>query len=193
VRKAVRFIKTRGSPTPSKRRRFDCKNNDELALAEYAELDELTDLSDASISDDDSVTSIPSPKQRIQVTRDSAATNTDDEAQVDVTPASVTASPFPFTKLPPSVRKKIYTLLLVVPGLVCVRQNHTAYHTAEKAFLYAEPRLLLPGIAYALPQVTAGGFKIRFSRFHGVNAGVLRVSREVHGEARAVLYVPPFL
>jgi hypothetical protein len=191
VRKIVRFAETRGSPTPSKRRRFDRKNDDELALAEYTELDDPTDLSDVSISDDDPIALSPSPEQRIQVTRPSAATDADDEAQVKLTPTSVTTSPFPFTKLPAKVRNKIYALLLVVPGLICVRQNHTTYHTEEKAFLYAEPRLLLPGIAYALPQVTVGGFKVRFAQFCGVNTGILNVSREMYGEARAVLYVFP--
>ncbi|KAF2447327.1 hypothetical protein P171DRAFT_356297, partial [Karstenula rhodostoma CBS 690.94] len=85
------------------------------------------------------------------------------------------------------IRKKIYTHLLTVPGLICVRQKHTSYHNEEKAFLYAEARLLLPGIAYALPQLTVGGFKVRFSRLGG-DAGILGVCREVYGEARGVLY-----
>jgi hypothetical protein len=41
------------------------------------------------------------------------------------------------------------------------------------------------------PQVTVGGFKVRFARFCGVNTGILSASREVYVEARAVLYVSP--
>ncbi|KAF1966213.1 hypothetical protein BU23DRAFT_518279, partial [Bimuria novae-zelandiae CBS 107.79] len=95
---------------------------------------------------------------------------------------------FPFMKLPMSVRKRVYEILLVVPGLICVRQNHTSYHSEKKAFLYAENRQLLPGIAYALPQVTVNGFKIRFSRFPCTNAAILCASKEVHGETKAILY-----
>ncbi|OAG06946.1 uncharacterized protein CC84DRAFT_1062284, partial [Paraphaeosphaeria sporulosa] len=96
-------------------------------------------------------------------------------------------SSFPFMKLPLSIRKRIYIHLLTVPGLICVRQNHTSYHNEEKAFLYAEERQLLPGIAYALPQLVVGGFKTRFARLGG-NVGVLRVCKEVAREARRVLY-----
>lgn len=95
---------------------------------------------------------------------------------------------FPFMKLPLSVRESVYEHLLVVPALICVRQNHTAYHDEKKAFLYAERRELLPGIAYALAQIKVDGFKTRFSRFPGINLGILRASKEVFTEARAIMY-----
>lgn len=102
-------------------------------------------------------------------------------------PATVSTT-FPFMKLPLSVRHQIYKHLLVVPALICVRQNHTSYHDEQKAFLYAERRELLPGIAYALAQCTVDGFQTRFSRFSSTNITILRVSKEVHAEAKPVLY-----
>ncbi|KAL5400336.1 hypothetical protein PMIN06_011088 [Paraphaeosphaeria minitans] len=200
TRKIARFIEKRGSPTASKRRRFDRKNKDEYAVAEYAELDDLSDANDVSISNESPGSSAPasptdspdSLETRTPVSRDEAFTgiDTDDEALGGTSSTSTTkvaTSPFPFMKLPRSIRKRIYAHLLAVPGLICVRQNHTSYHNEEKAFLYAEERRLLPGIAYALPQLVVGGFKTRFARLGG-NVGVLRVCREVEREARGVLY-----
>ncbi|CAO2651267.1 Nn.00g095640.m01.CDS01 [Neocucurbitaria sp. VM-36] len=96
--------------------------------------------------------------------------------------------PFPFMKLPLSIRNKIFEHLLVVPALICVRQKHTSFHDEKKAFLYAERREYLPGIAYALAQLTVDGYKTRLARFKYCNINVLRVSKEVHTEARAILY-----
>lgn len=105
-----------------------------------------------------------------------------------ITSPSPTASPFPFLNLPPSIRHKIYSYLLVIPALICVRQNHTVFHPERLAFLYTEPRSLLPGIAYALAQTTVSGLKTRLAKFPGTNINILRVSREVFIEARAVMY-----
>lgn len=193
----MRFFEDHGSPTVSKRRRFTRRNKDESALAEYAELDDLSDFSDVSISDDTPVTSAPpsptdSPanlKPHTLVIRDDALADTYDETLGDISSALTTSlptTPFPFLSLPLIIRKKIYTHLLTVPGLICVRQNHTSYHNEEKAFLYAEPRQLLPGIAYALPQLKVGGLKIRFARLGGI-VGILGVCKEVEAEARGVL------
>ncbi|KAJ4318615.1 hypothetical protein N0V94_004320 [Neodidymelliopsis sp. IMI 364377] len=96
--------------------------------------------------------------------------------------------PFPFLNLPASCRKTIYKHLLVIPSLVCVRQNHTAFHHEPKAFLYAEPRDLLPGISYALTQLTVDGPKSRFSKSHTTNLNILLTSKEIFTEARAVMY-----
>lgn len=194
-RKIVRFDIDRRSPTKSKRHYLNArKDADESALVEYAELDDSGDDSDISIENCHIASDPPSPMQisLSSVSKNEALVNTSDELLL-ATPsspvASIPTSPFPFMKLPLSIRKKVYEALLVVPGLICVRQNHTSYHNEEKAFLYAETRLLLPGIAYALPQITVGGFKARFSRFRYVNAGILRVSKEIHTEAKAVMYV----
>lgn len=96
--------------------------------------------------------------------------------------------PFAFLKLPLPIRQHIYAHLLLIPALVCVRQKHTAYHTDPKAILYTEHRELLPGIAYALAQAKVDGLKTRFSRFAGINLNILRTSKEVFAEARAVMY-----
>ncbi|KAL1606792.1 hypothetical protein SLS60_004199 [Paraconiothyrium brasiliense] len=185
------------SPTKNKRR-FDRKEKDESVLAEYAELDDINDLSDISISNDTPPNSNPpsptqdpiSSKPLCPIIRGDAAVNAQPKALGDATPTSIgniITAPFPFLKLPLSIRKIVYSILLVVPGLICVRQNHTCYHDEEKAFLYAEARLLVPGIAYALPQITVGGFKVRLSRFRYANAGILRASKEVLAEAKAVM------
>ncbi|KAF9698594.1 hypothetical protein EKO04_003587 [Ascochyta lentis] len=104
------------------------------------------------------------------------------------TDTCVITSPFPFMKLPISIRNRICKHLLVIPALICVRQKHTSFHDEKKAFLYAERRSLLPGIAYALAQVKVDGFKTRFSKFPGINLNILRTSREIFAEARAVMY-----
>jgi hypothetical protein len=102
--------------------------------------------------------------------------------------APASAEPFPFLKLPLSVRHKVYEHLLVVPAIICVRQKHAAYHDEKEAFLYTERREFLPGIAYALAQLAVDGYKIRFSRFAAANINIMYASKEVHAEARAVLY-----
>jgi len=102
-------------------------------------------------------------------------------------PATVTA-PFPFMKLPRSVRNKVYEHLLVVPAIICVRQNHAPFHENNKALLHAERRQLLPGIAYALAQITVDGVKVHFSRFSTTNINILRVSSKLHDEAKTILY-----
>ncbi|KAF1832144.1 hypothetical protein BDW02DRAFT_581514 [Decorospora gaudefroyi] len=99
-----------------------------------------------------------------------------------------TTTPFPLMSLPISIRKRIYEHLLVIPGLICVRQRHTSFHDEKKAFLYPERRHFLPGIAYALAQLTVDGFKMRFSQFATTNINILCVSKEVFSEAKAVLY-----
>lgn len=102
--------------------------------------------------------------------------------------ASTVTEPFSLLKLPLSVRKKVYEHLLVVPGLICLRQKHNASHGAQKTFVHAEDRVLLPGIAYALSQLTVDGRKIGFSEFASTNINILLASREVHAEAKAILY-----
>lgn len=91
-------------------------------------------------------------------------------------------------KLPLIIRNMVYEYVLLVPAIICVRQKHTAYHDERKAFLYAERRELLPGIAYALAQTKVDGFKTRFSRFPSINLKILRTSKEVFMEARAIMY-----
>ncbi|KAF7570834.1 hypothetical protein PtrCC142_001810 [Pyrenophora tritici-repentis] len=82
----------------------------------------------------------------------------------------------------------VYTHLLVIPALICVRQNHTSFSDERKAFLYTEGRACLPGIAYALPQLVVSGPKTHFSRFRHTNIAILRVNKEIFAEAKAVLY-----
>jgi hypothetical protein len=97
-------------------------------------------------------------------------------------------NPFPLLKLPLSVRNRVYAHLLVVPGLICICQKQTASHDGDKVYLHAEPRQLLPGIAHGLVQLTVDGYKIHFSRFASTNINILRASKEVHAEAKSVLY-----
>jgi hypothetical protein len=76
----------------------------------------------------------------------------------------------------------------VTPGLLFVRQNHTTFHDEKKAFLYTSHRAFLPGIAYALAQLTVDGPKTRFSHFTYTNINILLASKEVYNEAKLVLY-----
>lgn len=113
------------------------------------------------------------------------------ECHVDSQDPVVTSStekPFNFMGLPLAIRRRIYSMALVIPAIICVRQKRTAYSDQKQAYLYAEPRLLLPGIAYALAQLTVDGIKFRFSRFRYTNVSLLRVSRQVHSEAKSVMY-----
>jgi hypothetical protein len=96
--------------------------------------------------------------------------------------------PFPFMKLPLAIRTRIYEHLVVVPAIICVRQNHTAFHKERQAILYAERRELLPGIAYALTQLTVDSHKSRFSQLAAANVNILRVSKQVHAEAKPIMY-----
>jgi hypothetical protein len=96
--------------------------------------------------------------------------------------------PFPFLKLPLSVRNKIYEHLLVIPALICVRQKRTVSEDQQGAHLHSERRELIPGIAYALPQLTVNGYKVTFSRFASTNSNILLASKEIYAEARAILY-----
>lgn len=96
--------------------------------------------------------------------------------------------PFPFEKLPLSVRNRVYDYLLVVPALICVRQKHTTYHHDKNAYLAIEQQNLLPGIAHAAAQLTVDGFKFRFSRFRSTNVSILQTSKKIYAETRAVLY-----
>jgi hypothetical protein len=96
--------------------------------------------------------------------------------------------PFPLLDLPLSVRNRVYEHLLVVPGLLCVRQNQSSSQAGNEVYPHAEPRQLLPGIAHALTQLTVDGYKIPFSRFASTNINILLSSKEVFAEAKVVLY-----
>jgi hypothetical protein len=94
--------------------------------------------------------------------------------------------PFPFMRLPLSVRKRVYEHLLVVPGLVCVRQKQTS--SSSQALLSAERRTLLPGIAYTLAQLSFDGAKVQISRIGSTNINILCASKEVYAEAKTIMY-----
>ncbi|KAF3048189.1 ATP synthase F0 subcomplex subunit OSCP atp5 [Didymella heteroderae] len=98
------------------------------------------------------------------------------------------SDPFPFLKLPLSVRNRVYEHLLVIPAIICVKQKHSAFHDEKKELLFVARRELLPGIAYGLTQSNVDGSKSRFSRFWSTNLNILRVSKQVFTEARAVMY-----
>ncbi|CAI6339560.1 unnamed protein product [Periconia digitata] len=98
--------------------------------------------------------------------------------------------PFDFMGLPLSIRQRIYNMVLVVPAIICVRQKHVAYSNAKSSLLYIKPedRRLLPGIAYALAKFTVDGTKFRYSRFSSANISMLCVSRQIHSEAKSIMY-----
>ena len=102
-------------------------------------------------------------------------------------PTTIT-EPFRFMGLPVSIRNQIYAHLLVVPGLICVRQKRTTFHNEKTAFLYTERREFLPGIAYALVHLHVDEHKTRFALVSRTNINILCVSKEIFAEAKAVLY-----
>ena len=102
--------------------------------------------------------------------------------------APILTKPLPFMKLPLAVRTRIYEHLVVVPAIICVRQNHTTFHREKHAFLYAKRRELRPGVAFALTQLVVDGHKSRFSQLAAANVNILRVSKQVHAEAKPIMY-----
>jgi hypothetical protein len=102
--------------------------------------------------------------------------------------APAVTEPFPLLKLPISVRNKVYEHLLVVPGIVCVRQKYTTSNGSKFDELHPEDRVLVPGISRAFAQLTVNGPIILFCRFASTNINILLTSKEVLAETRAVLY-----
>ncbi|KAF1917051.1 hypothetical protein BDU57DRAFT_587875 [Ampelomyces quisqualis] len=102
--------------------------------------------------------------------------------------AHTVSEPFPLFKLPLSVRKSIYEYLLVVPGLICIRQNQTLLYEENQGCLHADSCQLLPGIAHAFNQLSVNGYKIPFSRFATTSINILLASKEVYAEAKPLLY-----
>ncbi|KAF2036371.1 hypothetical protein EK21DRAFT_84062 [Setomelanomma holmii] len=100
----------------------------------------------------------------------------------------VPTEPFRFLDLPVSIRRRIYTHLLVIPALICVRQNTTSPVSSHTTFLDTERRSLLTGISNAHAVLTVNGPSIPFSRFTYTNVAILRARKEIHIEARTVLY-----
>lgn len=151
------------------------------------------DVEESSEQETNTATNTHSPIYSVTDTSYTSQSNTFAEfgitasvQNVAITPAF--AEPFPFQKLATSIRHRIYKQLLVIPALICVRQKHTCTHDEKEAYLYAERYDLLPGIAYALAQITVDGRKVRFSRFPSTNINILYANKEVFAEAKAVLY-----
>ncbi|KAJ4369174.1 hypothetical protein N0V83_006258 [Neocucurbitaria cava] len=167
----------------------------ESLTAFFEEAQEGSDFELSDISEDETIStdiiSCTTPSSTLSVKSKSSVLEKHDpfaSLAIAIDAPITIASPFPFLKLPLSVRNKIYEHLLVVPAIICVHQNRTSFHDEKRAFLYAERRAYLPGIAYALVQLTVDGYKTRLSRFASCNINVLRASKEVHAEAKAVLY-----
>lgn len=189
--RTVRFAPDPSTPTRSRRHLLHAEEKDEATLFQYHELDSPVSFVDTSVSEDFWLGDEPSGLPlRVQTNQHVVPGNTEHEMlfqHTGIVSTCAPATPFPFMKLPLSVRKKIYECLLVVPGLICVRQNHTSCHNEENSHLYVKTRQLLPGIAYALPQVAVNGSKLPFSRFRFVNAAILRVSKQVFKEAKTIM------
>ncbi|KAF2116573.1 hypothetical protein BDV96DRAFT_491095 [Lophiotrema nucula] len=93
----------------------------------------------------------------------------EDEFSASVTPrdSGFPSDAFHFLGLPLDVRKKIYAIVLAVPVLICPRQRKTPV---------SDP--------YPISLNTV----FHFYHFSFSNARVLRVNKQVHDEAKAVLY-----
>ncbi|KAH7398853.1 hypothetical protein DE146DRAFT_612772 [Phaeosphaeria sp. MPI-PUGE-AT-0046c] len=104
------------------------------------------------------------------------------------TAAFVITEPFPLLRLPISLRTKVFEHLLVVSGLICVRQKQATLDQVDAGYLHAEPREVLPGIDHAVGQLSVNGRKISFPRFASTNSNILLASKDIHAEASAVLY-----
>lgn len=189
-RKTVRFDLLSGR----KRRRICAEDEDESALAEYAELYDYNDSRDVPLVLENAIAWSPE-NDRLSSLHSSLNSDKHDvpgdagNTVVQSTEPSVAKNdtgPFSFMKLPVDVRNKVYKNLLVVPALICVHQNDASYENDEGAFFYPATRQLLSGIAYALPQIDVNGFKAQYSGFQYMNTGVLRVSK-IYTEAKAIM------
>ncbi|KAF2464964.1 uncharacterized protein BDR25DRAFT_296184 [Lindgomyces ingoldianus] len=90
--------------------------------------------------------------------------------------------------LPLHIKKQIYSHLLLVPGLVFMRQYSTPILHHPTPFCNINERRLEPGVAYTLTRVTAGGTTSRFWRHYLTNVAIVRTNRQVYEEARPILY-----
>ncbi|KAF1929208.1 uncharacterized protein M421DRAFT_390023 [Didymella exigua CBS 183.55] len=182
LRKRELFVVPQESPTNPRRQNKSHVHEGELLGEYFKDLNEGSDAHECSAGDFATSASSTTPgAARFEGPKAQSASTT---TFVAVLPSG----PFPFLKLPLSVRNMIYGHLLVIPAIICVRQKHTVYHDEKKAFLYAERRELLPGIAFDLAQTKVDGFKTHFSRFANINLNILRASKEIFSEARAVMY-----
>jgi hypothetical protein len=100
-----------------------------------------------------------------------------------LTPAPT--EPFPFLLLPLSIRKKVYQHLLVIPALLVIRQTQTSPPSTSTP---SSDRTLLPGIACAVAYLAVNSSAIPFSCFVHANIFILLASKEIHAEARSILY-----
>lgn len=185
------FVRPQESHANSKRQLKNLVQGGET-LSEF--FDEYNEGSDVQVNDNSDAGSFPldNSSTASTVSYKSDQTSAQKVSKFEYLGLGVTVpiagEPFPFLKLPLSIRNKVYEYLLVIPAIICVRQKHTAYHDEREAYLYAERRELLSGIAYALAQTKVDGFKTRFSCFPATNLNILRSNKEVFAEARAVLY-----
>lgn len=94
---------------------------------------------------------------------------------------------FPFTKLPLSIRNNMYEHVLVVPAIICVKQKHRISRREESLSVRRAPQAASWNSLCSYSE-QVDGFKSRFSRFPNTNLNILRFSKEIFSEARAVMY-----
>lgn len=93
-----------------------------------------------------------------------------------------------FMKLPQKIRKRIYSLVLTVPAVICVRQNRTPFEHYPLAYSNTDEIKLLPGMSIALTQMGTFCFKSRVQSFKNFNVAILKTNSKVYSEAKKVLY-----
>ncbi|KAH7090593.1 hypothetical protein FB567DRAFT_438512 [Paraphoma chrysanthemicola] len=172
-------------------RRANKAKEGESPLGFFEDVQEGSDIDLAGLTEDESSSASNNSSPA------SPASNTlkfDEKVTLDLFDPStslktpVPAEPFPFLTLPLSIRHKIYTHLLVIPGPISLRQNQSSLPTEHTSFLDTERRSLLPGIAHATAHITVSGRTVPFAHFPYFNISILQTSKEIHTESRAVLY-----
>jgi hypothetical protein len=167
--------------------------NDDESPASF--FDDVNEGSDVEAGEKSETETVPSSEGSLPTSPISSTSPVNEKGNLDddqlftlLSVAPAVAEPFSFMKLPIALRRKVYEHLLVIPALICVRQKHRVSEDQEGARLHSERRELIPGIAYALPQLSVDGYKVPFSRFAITNSNILLASKEIYSEARAVLY-----
>jgi hypothetical protein len=156
------------------------EGQDEASDAELAELSE---------GDSSSATYDTAPASPVSDLSTASQTNITNKHNLLVSTTSVQTpvptEPFAFFRLPLSIRKRIYQHLLVIPALICIRQNQSS---SSDAHTLSSDHHLLPGIFSTPACLAINGSTSPFSRFAHTNISILLANKEVHAEAKPILY-----
>ena len=185
--KRVQFLESDCSK--SQKKRFSSNREVKATLMDREKT--LTRNSENDLSDV-SIAGVLEPKPIKNYTHPihTAKLNNDNEVTTFTSTLVISALPgrIEFMRLPPSIRKKIYHLLLTVPAIICLRQNRSPYEHIPAPWCNITEVRLLAGLAFVATQHTSNGLKSRMQHHQYTNVAILCANRKVHKEAKEILY-----